>query len=78
MHQQPAPLPDPPLPAAAQVRRGRALAPVALLALAAHRPLGPLAATALHLASPALALLGFEGVEGWADAITALDDDSQS
>jgi hypothetical protein len=76
MRQQPAPSPHPPLPAA-RARRTHALAPVARLALAAHRPLGPLAATALHLASPALALLGFEGVGRWADALAAVDDASE-
>jgi hypothetical protein len=66
------------VPDGVQARRTRALAPVALLALAAHRPLGPLAATALHLAVPALALLGFDGAGRWADALAALDDGSQS
>lgn len=74
MRQQPAPFASPPPPDGEPPRRTRVLAPVALLALAAHRPLGPLAATALHLASPALVLLGFDAVDRWADALAALDD----
>lgn len=46
-------------------RRAQVLAPLARLLLAAHRPLGPLAAAAIHLAAPTLAILGFSNVAPW-------------
>ena len=71
MHPRPSPQPASPTPAVPA--RNPTLSALGLLALAAHRPLGLLAATALHLAAPSLALLGYEDAGRWADALASAE-----